>query len=151
MSGKSMQQAAAAVGVILSLLFVGMELRQNTLSVRATALNDLATGSRDWTMAIASSPELAAAMVDWLAGRDLDSTERLMAVSTVIALLRNVENVFLQVQAGAVDESALVSYGFGGTGGPFASPLFAEYWAAIKGNYNPDFVRAFDAERGLVN
>jgi len=151
MSGKSVRQAAAAVGVILSLLFVGMELRQNTLAVRATALNDLATGSRDWTMAIASSPELTAAMVNWLTGQDMDSTERLMAVSTVIALLRNVENVFLQVQAGAVDESALVSYGFGGAGGPFDSPFFAEYWAGTKGNYNPDFVLAFEAERGLVN
>jgi len=144
-----MRQAAAAVGVILSLLFVGMELRQNTLAVSATALNDLATGSRDWTLAIASSPELAAAMVDWLSGQDLEPTERLMAVSTVIALLRNVENVFLQVDAGAVNESALVSYGFGGAGGPFDSPFFAEYWAATKGSYNPDFVLAFEAARGL--
>ncbi len=151
MTRKPIREAVAAVGVILSLLFVGLELRQNTLAVRATALNDLATGSREWTLAIASNPALAAVMASWLAGDSLGRTERLMAVSTVIALLRNVENVFLQVEAGAVDESALVSYGFGGVGGPFASPHFAEYWETRKGNYDLNFVLAFDAERGLAN
>ena len=151
MSGKSTREAVAAIGVILSLLFVGLELRQNTLAVRATALNDLATGSRDWVLAIASNPELAAVMVDWLAGEELDRTEGLMARSTIIALLRNVENVYLLVEAGAVDESALGSYGFSSSGGPFDSPLFANYWARTKHNYNPNFVLAFEAERGLAN
>jgi hypothetical protein len=41
MSGKSIREALAAVGIVLSLVFVGLELRQNTLAVRATALNDL--------------------------------------------------------------------------------------------------------------
>ena len=151
MSGKSMRDAAAALGVILSLLFVGMELRQNTRAVRATALNDLATGSRDWTLAMASNPELSGVMVAWLRGEDLDPTESIMAHTAVIALLRNVENVFLLVETGAVDESALVSYGFSGTGGPFVSPLFADYWNDIRPNFDPRFVLAFDEERGLAN
>lgn len=151
MFGKSTQQAIAVIGVILSLLFVGLKLRQNTLAVRATALNDLATGSRDWLLAIASNPELTAVMSDWLAGEDLGRIEGLMARTTVIALLRNVENVYLLVEAGAVDESALMSYGFSGSGGPFDSPLFADYWARTRHNYNTDFVLAFEAERGLAN
>ncbi len=151
MPGKSTREVIAVIGVILSLLFVGLELRQNTTAVRATALNDLSTGSRDWVLAIASNPELAAVMADWLAGEELGRVEGLMARSTVIALLRNVENVYLLVEAGAVDESALVSYGFGGSGGPFDSPLFADYWARVRHNYNPQFVLAFEAERGLAN
>ena len=150
MSGKSVRDTMTAVGVILSLLFVGMELRQNTLAVRATSLNDLATGSRDWTLAMASNPELSGVMVHWLRGGDLDPTESIMAHTAVIALLRNVENVFLQVEAGAVDESALLSYGFSGTGGPFLSPLFPDYWASIRSNFAPRFLLAFEAERGLA-
>ncbi len=144
-------ETIGVLAVVLSLVFVGAELRQNTVAVRATALNDLATGSRDWVLAIASNPELAAVMADWLAGEDLGRVEGLMARSTVIALVRNVENVYLLVEAGAVDESALVSYGFSGSGGPFDSPLFADWWARNKHNYNPQFVLAFEAERGVAN
>jgi len=148
MSAKMIREALAALGVILSMLFVGLELRQNTLAVRATALNDLASASRDWLLAISSNPELTATMVRWVEGAELSPTETLAARSQVLALLRNTENVFLQVQAGAVEESALISYGFGGSL-PFRSPHFPPFWAQRRDIFHPDFVAAFEAARGL--
>ena len=148
MTGKSLREGLAAIAVIVSLVFVGTELRQNTVATRAATLNDLASGSREWLMAIGTSPELASAWRRWLAGEEITPDETEMALVTINALLRNVENVFLQVQSGAVDESALVSYGFGGASA-FKSPNFPAYWADKWSRYHPDFVSAFEAQFGI--
>lgn len=147
MTGKSLREGLAALGVILSLVFVGTEIRQNTIAIRAATLNDLASGSREWLMSLAASPELISAWRRWLAGEELTPDEVEMAEITVNALLRNVENVFLQVESGAVDESALVSYGFGGARA-WESPNFPGYWARRWGRYHPDFVAAFEEQIG---
>ena len=149
MSGKTLRETLAAVGVMLSLLFVGLELRQNTLAVRATALNDLATGSREYLLTVGSNPDLIAARIRWIAGEELEPVEMEMTIWTLSALLRNMENVFLQVRAGAVDESALQSYGFS-VALPFRSPHFAAMWASRRGGFHPDFVAAFEAQLGLT-
>lgn len=148
MTGKSLREGLAALGVILSLVFVGAEVRQNTIATRAATLNDLAAGSREWLMSLATSPELISVWRRWLAGEDLTRDELEMAEITVNALLRNVENVFLQVESGAVDESALVSYGFGGASA-WESPNFPGYWERRWVRYHPDFVDAFEQQTGV--
>ena len=147
MTGRTFREGLAATGVILSLVFVGAEIRQNTVATRGATLTDLASGSREWLMAIASNPDLASAWRRWKLGEELNPDETEMAALVLNTLLRNVENVFLQVEAGAVNESALISYGFG-TADAFRSPRFPDYWAAKWSNYNPGFVAAFEAATG---
>jgi hypothetical protein len=40
-------RTAAALGVILSLLFVGLEIRQNNTIAQASAMNELASNQRE--------------------------------------------------------------------------------------------------------
>ena len=145
------KEAVAALGVILSLLFVALELRQNTKAIQATVRNDLASASREWTLATATSPELAQARVKWEAGDELTEAEFMMVQQLAVGLLRNAENVYLQVQNGSVDESALVGYGFR------SIPLleadrFVVFWqgSGIREKYNPDFVAAFEAQNPFL-
>ena len=109
MTGKAIRETLTAAGVVLSLLFVGLELRQNTLAVRATALNDLASGSRDYFLAVSADRDLVAATVSFMADEELDRVDTARVEMTLMAILRNLENVFLQVRTGVVDESALRS------------------------------------------
>jgi len=150
MRGRALREGLAATGVILSPMFVGAEIRQNTVATRGATLTELASGSREWLMSIAANPDLASAWRRWLAGEELNPDETEMAALTVNALLRNVENVFLQVEAGAVDESALISYGFG-TASAWRSPNFPDHWNSRWSRYNPDFVAAFEAETGITH
>ena len=46
MSGKAIRETLAALGVIASMVFVGMEIRQNTAVARASAHNDLVAGAQ---------------------------------------------------------------------------------------------------------
>ena len=71
------------------------------------------------------------------------------AMYVMYARLRMVENVFLQVREGVVDESIFLSYGWSG------QPLFMtsdirEWWPLQRSRFNPDFVAAFEAEYELA-
>jgi hypothetical protein len=83
----------------------------------------------------------------WAAGEEMDPVRREMTQWTLLAALRTVENVFLQVQSGVVDEGALQRYGFRAP--PYSSPHFPPYWASLRSNFDPSFVVAFEAANGL--
>ena len=142
------KELVAALGVILSMIFVGLELRQNTVAVRAAARNELAAGARDWLMALAESPELADALGLWLTpDSELTPTQGSAARYAVRALLRNVENVFFQVQGGIVPEEALTSYGI--QSGVFRGPRFHDLWISERDGYDPEFVTLFETRLGI--
>ncbi len=53
----SVQQAAATLGVILSVVFVGYEIRQNTRVARATAVQATADQITQWQAESGTDPE----------------------------------------------------------------------------------------------
>jgi hypothetical protein len=143
-------EALAALGVILSLTFVAVELQQNTKAIEATVRNDLASASREWTLALATSPELTEALLKWEAEEEMTSVEARMVIQLAVGVLRNVENVYLQVQNGSVEESALIGYGFQGIPLMRAS-RFTRWWALVRNSYHPDFVADFEAQNTYLN
>jgi hypothetical protein len=67
MKKNSPRQIAEAIGLICvvgSLIFVGLEQRQNTIAIRAANNSSFATGFQDLNLVVASSPSLAKALVD---------------------------------------------------------------------------------------
>jgi hypothetical protein len=146
MTRRTIREGLAAIGVIVSLIFVGTEIRQNTIAIQGATRNELASSARDMLMVIASNPELASVWRRWLAGEALSPDEQIMAWNTATAYLRGLENVFLQVEAGSVDETALVGYGLGAAAGVARSPHFLAYWEMSRGGFHPDFVSAFEAK-----
>ena len=148
MSAKTLREGLTALGVVLSLVFVGIEIRQNTVAIRSSTQSELAVSSRDLLMGIASSPELASAWRRWLAGEELDPDQELMAGLTLASYLRGIENVFLQVESGAVDDDALRGYGFVAIRGVAQSPYFEGFWESARGGFDSGFVSALEAELG---
>ena len=60
-------ELVTTIGVLVSLIFVGLEVRQNTAVARAQARNDLASLSQEWLLAMAQDPTLNRAfMAYWL-------------------------------------------------------------------------------------
>lgn len=142
---------AAGAGVILSLIFVGLELRQATQVARAQTRQGLADRNGEILNVVAGNAELAEAWaLRWqpeVAVDDPELSPRAFVQSgwAMFGLLRHVENVYLQVVEGVVDESVLDSYGFRNNI-QFTTPQFAEYWRLRRARFDPRFVAAFDAE-----
>jgi hypothetical protein len=146
--GLRWKEALAAFGVILSLVFVGYELRQNTQATRATVRNDLASASREYLLAQATSPELSAAFGLWLNDGETTPVQDRMVFTATSALLRNLENLFLQVELGTIDDSALTSFGMQAP--IFGSRRFLEIWdLGLDQAFDRGFVEAFAEANGL--
>lgn len=55
---KAVSEVGSAIVVLLGLVFVGIELRQNTAAVEAATVQGLTDSSNNFILAIATSPEL---------------------------------------------------------------------------------------------
>jgi len=149
MSAKSIGEALAAIGVIASLVFVGLEIQQNTTVARAQTRQALTEDLRDYIMTLTEDKELFEVFHNKFETTYEGSVDDRRAVYVMYARLRMVENVFLQVQEGVVDESIFLSYGWSDQP-VFMSPQFREWWPPNRTRFNPGFVAAFEAEYDLA-
>ena len=58
MSRKAIRETLGFLAVVASLVFVGIEIQQNTSAIRGQTRQSLNADYREWQMAMATSPEL---------------------------------------------------------------------------------------------
>ena len=141
-------EAAGVIGVIVSLGFVGMEIRQNTTAVRAATIQAVSDQAMELTLTIAQDEDLALLVQRMAPGPGDDSLsldgitpgESRRLRTLLIAGFRRMENVFLQVEAGILDASALQRRSLGFYQNPFARDL----WGDVRSNYHPEFTTYWD-------
>lgn len=141
--GRTIAEIVAAIAVILSLVFVAFEIRQNTSSIRAQTRQQLSDASAQFNLALATT-ELGPLWSRFTRGDSLTDDEMARVGPALVTAVRNMENVYLQTREGVIDESALVSYGWKGSI-MYRSEAFTEWLTANRGRFNEDFVRAFQA------
>lgn len=145
-------EVVAAVGVILSLLFVGFEIRQNTAVARGQARHALAELNQEWLM-LMSQDSTAAAIWNKVYGGlpgEISEHEASRAEMMMTLHLRRLENVYFQYSEGLVDESALHSYGLQQPA-LFQRQSFQRYWVEKewRSGFDPAFVEFFEDAMGL--
>jgi len=124
------------VGVIGSLIFVALEIRQNTDAVRSSTIQAIAQLSYDSTMVSVNNAELRAAR---LAAQSGGMTQDQIAQldSWYSALMRIQQNRLLQAKLGILDLDDAMQ--IGGRGYAYRQPYFADLWARRRENYPPEF------------
>ena len=142
-----------ALGVILSLLFVGFQIRQNTQVARGQTRQNLAALNQEWLILQSGDTEFHALWRRaWVDGdTTLSPSESSRSNFMMLLNLRRLENVYFQFSEGLVDESALSSYGLQPSAAiltVYRSPRFRSYWTETRGSFHPDFVRFFEAQVG---
>ncbi len=152
MSGKAVRETMGFLAVVAGLVFVGVELRQNTAAQRSETRQAMADAAQEFSLRVAESPTLSRVWTDFLSGAGdvpLSRVDSIQARGVTFALLRQVENVYLQYVDGPFDESILATYGF--TGGVWRLPGFIEYWnsSTYQELWDPGFLRAFEAANDL--
>ena len=142
MSPSRWREAIAALGVILSLLLVASEIRQNTEAVRGETIQGIAEMSVEVVLAGFSDPEFVALFER--ARSDVDSltaVERARLNWWYNASMRVVENRYRQMNVGLVED---VTEALGGRGGAYQHPYFPIFWEFARNQYPPDFQRWVD-------
>lgn len=150
-SSFDLRQAAATLGVILSLVFVGYEIRQNTQVARAAAVQATIDQILQWQAASAADPEWIRIIHTLRSGgtfSDLSPIDQQKYHWIVSSTVRITENRFRQMQMGVIDESDLGAGG--GVSNPswFRSPHFLEWWGSADRteSWAPDFLEFFETE-----
>jgi hypothetical protein len=152
MSGKAVRETLGFLAVVASLVFVGLEIQQNTAVARGQTRQELATSAQEWLTLRVTDPELSAAFdAYWIGDADVESIQSDRLQLMMRMFLVRVENVYLQYSEGLVDEAALNSYGLGATV-YFLRARFQDWWVGdgVRDDFDPGFVAFFDALYGLT-
>jgi len=136
-------QVFAALGVILSLIFIGWQVRQNTKSLRSSTLQrntDLWFG---W-FALVADPRFAVVYAKGSSGRDLDQTEFSQFFILCRALFMGMEDQHYQYRHGLLDSDAYRGYEIVVREQIIAFPGIRAMWQLTRHSFGADFVSFID-------
>ncbi len=144
MNLKSIGQLAAASTVVVSLLLVAYELRQNRIIAQIAAYQSFVEGISQNDHFVASDPIVTPLIVRVNGGalpQDFTTEENFRLRSTYTGLLRLWEGLDRSVRAGILTEADLRQLG---QGGAFANPYFRELWPDLREAFSGEFVESFE-------
>jgi hypothetical protein len=132
-------QTLGSAAIVASLLFVGFQIRQNTIATRAASHHAVSEALNQINLLWARNKEVARI---WLAGlsdrRALTPEERWRFDSTMRAYLHVCETMYTQADWGAGD-SGIVTAEETGIKNVFASEGVKEWWAENPFGFSPEF------------
>lgn len=131
-------EVLGGLAVLVGLIFVGLELRQNTAAMQAATFQDLAHSSSDFMTQIALSPETRRVfMAGWQKPESLNDDERETFQLLQAAYWVRMQNAFLQWQRGTLTNDDWQIYRNVMCGSAL-SPGGAAHWPADP-TLTPDF------------
>jgi hypothetical protein len=134
----------AALGVMLSLLFVGFEIRQNTRVARGQTLQALAEINQQWLVLRSTDTAFNELWLRyWEFDAEVSELEAYQARWAMRLNVRRLENVYLQYAQGLVDQTVLNSYGLRNDD-YWHSDRFRSFWTDSRSGYDPAFVAFFE-------
>jgi hypothetical protein len=100
----SIAEIIGAIAVIFSLLYVGVQVQENTSEVRASNRQALIDRSSDAVLGVAGNPELAQAISKSAAGAPLAPAELTQYQYFVRGMLYDIQEAFLLHEEGRLDD-----------------------------------------------
>ncbi len=124
--------------VVVSLIYVGIQIRQSTAVARSTArqsITELMLGS---TSNLVEDSALAAAFVKEMKGQKLDDIERIRLLGRAYLAMRNWENIHYQYRIGMLSSDEWQGFRKN-LEAVFEWPSTRDYWEHEKQFYSPAF------------
>jgi hypothetical protein len=128
-----------ALGVIATLGYLAVQIRQNTISTRTSSYQAVVTSAAEWTRAVGLDADaariIAAGAVDY---GSLSGEDRLRFDLLFQSLFRNYENIFFQHMQGAISDDTWAGWS-SRMRSTFALPGFRVCWDATPEAYSGAF------------
>ncbi len=149
MTGKGLREILAAAGVIASMVFVGMEIRQNTMVARAAAYQEIGFQAANQWMEGAHNREYSRVMMlsrDPSRWPEIDEVGWYQLASQMTSVMRGWETVYLQVEEGLLPADAMTRLGYGGNYWP---ATLERLWPDVRGRVGAEFASYVEEQLGL--
>ena len=137
MSRKTIGEALAAIGVIASMIFVGMEIRQSNAQARGAAYQSIGVATAQLFDTWAHDPELAE--VWFKAPAAMDSADWRALALKMTAFARLGETIHLQIEQNILQEDAMKRLGYDGWTMIFEDPKNGCVWPLIRPGVSESF------------
>ena len=135
------------IGVVGSLVFVGLEVRQNTAAVKGATYQAIADSSLQharWFASNETLPQFTVKIFDGAMPDDFTREENLVINTNYVMTIRRIENIYVQVREGLVEEEAVLR--FRPAESFFDSPYFRQFWDGWRLTVEPEFLEYFESE-----
>lgn len=140
----SIAEIIGAVAVVISLLYVGAQVRDSARAVRSAAVNDANAALQAWYLTLSNNRQLSELWLDGLFSEvRLDVDDEYQFTMTMQAAFLAFQNSFLLAQEGSLDEEIMRSI----TAGLLAIkdlPGLQRYWGPRRAYFDSDFVDYID-------
>jgi hypothetical protein len=133
-------EVLGALGVFASLVYLAMQIRQNTRMMKATIRQQLTAASQQ---VVFENGRVADVLVKVAAGPELTPTDRLRVAALARATFRGYENYAYQPDHGLFDDSEWLGLLQTMRSG-MAIPMVREEWAAMRNEYSERLQRVLD-------
>lgn len=146
---RTLVDVLGALGVIASLIFVGLEIRQNTAVARVTAFHTFLSEVNTLTDRVVTDDRLAGLIARTAQGEvmaDFSPEDQLRLRAHFLSILRVWEGLHRSVGEGILDDSEL---GLIGAGNIDANPFFMELWPGVRGQFSASFVEFMETRLRL--
>jgi hypothetical protein len=141
-----------AVGVVLSLLYVGKQLKQTNTMSRSAARQSMSTQMNDWSMAIAASPSLSEVFSKVhfhnLVRDGATDLERVQVAYALLGIVGQLHFAYEQQKEGILTHEEVDDY-LGPGSQLFRQPYLASLWPVLRPSYPKDFGRWFERKYSL--
>ena len=133
----------AAVGVIVSLIYLAVQIRQNTKAVKVAAYQETVSASRELNLAVLTDPKLAelALRDDAIEAATGDDRRRISLLTNVF--LQNFQSQFFQNQQGLLEDH-IWSASRETLRRLAHRPGFADWWQRTGFSYSSHFRKLVD-------
>jgi len=146
MTNRSIIEMVGLVSVIGSLVFVGIEIKQNTAAVRGATQQAVSSQVSEMYRIVSENERMASLFSRALEGdtkSDLSNSDYISFWNFQMMGLRRIENIYLQYKNGLLTEDAFSRIGLG----IYRTKLVREIWEERKDDFEKDFVIFFEKLR----
>ncbi len=146
---KEIIEILGIITIIGSLIFVGIEIRQNSLSIRGATYQSIAEQVTKLYMDVAADERLSELVSQMLPNdndtlrNQLNAADRLSLDFIVLTGLRRIENIYLQQSDGILSNQAFERIGL-----EFYQTKYSrETWERYKAGFDSSFIKFFEELR----
>lgn len=134
-----LSQIISALALVVSLLFVGIQIRHNTMSTQTARHQSIVQAISDWSRDVALNTEISALLGKGSANFELlEPVQRLQFSLLHVALFRNYENIYYQHEQRAIDHHVWEGWSYR-MRATFALPGVRAWWVPQRDSYSEAF------------
>lgn len=140
----TVSEAIGAIAVIISLIYLAMQIRQNTKMSKAATRQAIADAISRAPSDFFTDIDFARSFLKHLGGEDLDAAQDLRLQAYCYVTLRNWENIHYQYRSGMLNEDEWEALRLN-VKALLQVPMWRDYWEREHEIYSSPFRREIDA------